>query len=235
MASTTTAESRTFWPQLAPEARPRERLLRHGPEVLTDAELLAVILRTGLPGRHVLALAEDLLSSFGGLRGLLGASIEQLNAASGLGPAKTSQLVAVMELGRRALAEQMQREHVLNRPDLVQSYCATLLAHQTIEICMALFLDTRLRLIAAEELSRGTISQATIYPRELVRAALRLHASTVILVHNHPSGSCEPSNADIQLTRHVGQALRLVDVRLADHIIVAGHQTVSMAKLGLVS
>lgn len=220
--------------QMPAEARPRERLLRHGPGVLTDAELLAIILRSGVRGQNVLALGQALVQRYGGLRGLFGASAGQLNAVPGLGPAKVCQLLAIVELARRSLAEEMQREHLLNRPELVRNYCATLLGHETIEVCMALFLDNRLRLIVAEELSRGTLSQATIYPRELVRAALRLHASTVILVHNHPSGVGEPSAADIQLTKHVSQALRLVDVRLADHIIVAGHTTVSMATLGLV-
>lgn len=228
------AEGGLRFGQLPPEARPRERLLRHGPGVLTDGELLAVILRSGVRGRNVLDLSQALLQRHGGLRGLFGATAQQLEDMPGLGPAKVCQLMAIVELARRSLAEEMQREHLLNRPELVRSYCATLLGHQSIEICMALFLDTRLRLIAAEELSRGTLSQATIYPRELVRAALRLHASTVILVHNHPSGVGEPSAADIQLTKHVSQALRLVDVRLADHIVVAGHTTVSMAMLGLV-
>lgn len=219
---------------LPADARPRERLLRHGAAVLTDGELLAVLLRTGVRGQDVLSLAQALLAGFGGLRGLLGADAGQLAQATGLGPAKISQLQAILELVRRSLAEPLRQGQLLNRPELVRAYCATLLGHHTIEVCHALYLDTQLRLLASEEVSRGTLSQATLYPRELVRAALRHHAAALILVHNHPSGSTEPSAADCLLTRQVSQALKLVDVRLADHIIVAGHQTVSMAAQGLV-
>lgn len=214
------------------EERPRERLLRHGARVLTDAELLAIVLRTGLPGCPVLELSRRLLSRFGGVRGLLGASPQQMLKTPGLGPAKASQLIAVLELTRRSFAEQMNRVPLLNRPELTQAYCQAQLAHQSVEVCLALYLDNRLRLIACEELSRGTLAQATIYPREVVRAALRHHAATVILAHNHPSGLAEPSTADKQLTRHLTQALALVDIRLADHIIVAGHVSVSMAARG---
>lgn len=212
--------------------QPRERLLRHGPRVLTDAELLAVVLRTGLPGCPVLELSRQLLTRYGGLRGMFGATPQQLLEAPGLGPAKASLLAAVLELSRRSLAEQISREHLLNRPELTQAYCQAQLAHQTVEVCLALYLDNRLRLIACEELSRGTLAQATVYPREVVRAALRHHAASVILAHNHPSGVAEPSAADKHLTQHLSRALALVDIRLADHIIVAGNQSVSMAALG---
>jgi len=215
--------------------RPRERLLRHGARVLSDAELLAIVLRTGLPGCPVLELSRRMLARFGGVRGLLGASPQQMLETPGLGPAKASQLIAVLELTRRSFAEEMNREPLLNRPELTQAYCQTQLAHQPVEVCLALYLDNRLRLIACEELSRGTLAQATIYPREVVKAALRHHAATVILAHNHPSGLAEPSTADRQLTRHLAQALALVDIRLADHIIVAGHVTVSMAARGEMS
>lgn len=219
-------------PKRLGDERPRERLLQHGARVLTDSELLAVVLRTGLPGCPVLELSRQLLTRFGGVRGLLSATPQQLQETPGLGPAKASQLIAVLELTRRSFAEQMNREHVLNRPDLTQAYCQAQLAHHSVEVCLALYLDNRLRLIACEELSRGTLAQATIYPREVVRAALRHHAATVILAHNHPSGLAEPSAADRQLTRHLSQALALVDIRLADHIIVAGHVAISMAARG---
>jgi len=212
--------------------RPRERLLKHGAQVLSDAELLAVVLRTGLPGCNVIELSHRLLGKFGGLRGLLGADAQQLAGTQGLGPAKTAQLIAILELARRSMAEQLTRERTLNRPELTQAYCMALLGHHTIEVCMALYLDNQLRLIASEELSRGTLAQAAVYPREVVRAALRHHAASVVLAHNHPSGLAESSAADRHLTRHVSQALALVDIRLVDHIIVAGHQAVSMAQLG---
>lgn len=212
--------------------RPRERLLLHGARVLSDAELLAVVLRTGLPGCNVIELSQRLLTKFGGLRGLLGADAHQLTGTQGLGPAKTAQLIAILELARRSMAEQLTRKRTLNRPELTQAYCMALLGHHTIEVCMALYLDNQLRLIASEELSRGTLAQAAVYPREVVRAALRHHAASVVLAHNHPSGLAEPSAADRQLTRHASQALALVDIRLIDHIIVAGHQTISMAQLG---
>lgn len=228
------AESSTAVPGTMPAdaERPRERLLRHGARVLSDAELLAVVLRTGLPGCHVIDLSHRLLMSFGGLRGLLGADAAQLSGTQGLGPAKASQLMAVLELSRRSMAEELTRERTLNRPELTEAYCSVLLAHHTVEVCIALYLDNRLRLIASEELSRGTLSQAAVYPREVVRAALRHHAASVVLAHNHPSGIAEPSAADRHLTKHLSQALALMDMRLTDHIIVAGHQTVSMARLG---
>lgn len=212
--------------------QPRERLLRHGPQVLSDAELLAVVLRTGLPGCHVIDLSHRLLSEFGGVRGLLGAEAQRLSSAHGLGPAKASLLIAVLELARRSMAEQLSRARTLNRAEITQAYCAALLGHHTVEVCVALYLDNQLRLIVSEELSRGTLAQAAVYPREIVRAALKHHAASVILAHNHPSGLAEPSAADRQLTRHVAQALQLVDIRLTDHIIVAGNQAVSMASLG---
>lgn len=217
---------------LPKESKPRERLLRHGPEVLTDAELLAVLLRTGMRGQHVLALAQQLLLQFGGLRGLLAAAPAQLAQTPGLGPAKASQLMAMLELTRRSLAEPMRRDTLLNRPETVREYCAALLGHADVEVCWVLYLDNQLRLVASEELSRGTLSQAPVYPREVVRAALRHHAAAVILSHNHPSGHAEPSQADRQITKRLREALQLIDVRLTDHIIVAGHQTVSFAERG---
>jgi DNA repair protein RadC len=219
-------------PAVAGEERPRERMMRHGAAVLTNAELLAVVLRTGMAGHGVLALAQDLLARHDGLRGLLGATAQSLVQAPGLGTAKACQLLAIQELARRSMAEMLTREHTLDRPQLVRDYCAALIADQPVECCVALYLDVRLRLIAHEEISRGTLSQATLYPREVVRAALRHHASAVILTHNHPSGLAEPSQADVLITRRLRDALALVDVRLLDHVVVAAGQTVSMAQSG---
>ncbi|GAA4339420.1 DNA repair protein RadC [Pigmentiphaga soli] len=227
---------RTTSPQAAlpPEEQPRERLLRHGPGVLTDAELLAVLLRTGTPGCNALELGRALLTRFGGLRGLFAAPRHELRKIPGLGDVKTGQLQAILELARREIGETLQRDDVMDHPEAVRRYCATTLAHREVECCLALYLDTRNRLIAGEMLSEGTLAQATLYPRELVRAALRHHAAAVILAHNHPSGNPDPSQADEQLTRHVRSALLLVDVRLLDHLIVAGRQITSMAERGLV-
>lgn len=221
--------------RVPPDSLPRERLWRHGPASLTDAELLAVVLGTGLPGRDVLSLASDLLGAFRGVRGLLSAEPQALVGTAGIGRARAAQLGAVMELARRSLAEDLAREHTLDDPARMQAYCAALLSHHTIEVCFALFLDNRLRLVATEAVGRGTLSQATVYPREVVRAALRHHAAMVVLAHNHPSGVAEPSEADRHLTRHLAQALALVDIRLVDHILVAGSRTVSFAEHGLMA
>lgn len=218
---------------LAPEERPRERLMRHGPAVLTDAELLAVLLRTGTAGCNALELGRKLLADFGGLRGLFSAPAAELRRTPGLGSVKTGQLQAILELARREIAETLQRDDVMSHPEAVRRYCATALAHLDIECCLALYLDARNRLIISEMLTTGTLAQAAVYPREIVRAALRHHAASVILTHNHPSGNPEPSQADEHLTRHVKSALQLVDIRLLDHIIVAGRQTTSLAERGL--
>ncbi len=218
---------------LSPDERPRERLLRHGPGVLTDAELLAILLRTGIRGCNAIELGRKLLTEFGGLRGLFGATRAELRRVPGLGEVKAGQLQAIMELARREIAETLSRDDVLGNPGDVKRYCAASLAHRDIECCMALYLDARNHLITTEMLTQGTLAQATVYPREIVRAALRHHAASVILAHNHPSGNPEPSQADEHLTRHVKSALALVDIRLLDHIIVAGKQTTSLAERGL--
>jgi len=217
-----------------PDERPRERLRRHGPGVLTDAELLAVLLRTGTRGCNAIELGRKLLKEFNGLRGLFAASTEELRAIPGLGDVKTGQLHAILELARREIAETLNRDDVLNTPGAVKQYCSLTLGHRDIECCMALYLDTRNRLIATTMLSEGTLAQTVVYPREIVRSALRLHAASVILSHNHPSGNPEPSDADERLTRQVKSALALVDIRLLDHIVVAGRITTSLAERGLV-
>lgn len=214
--------------------RPRERLLAHGAGVLTSPELLAIVLRTGTRGCSAVALGHHLIERFGGLRGLLSAEARALLAVDGLGAAKTCELLAINELNRRALEEELRRGHALDQPQRVKSYCISVLAPLRVEHCMALYLDTQYRLIAGEDISRGTLSQASVYPREIVKAALRHHAAALILAHNHPSGVAEPSAADLALTRHLKQALALVDIRLLDHLIVAGDAAVSLAERGQV-
>ncbi|HTJ99704.1 MAG TPA: DNA repair protein RadC [Bordetella sp.] len=219
-------------PSIPDSERPRERLLRHGAAVLTDAELLAVVLRTGTPGRPVMSLAHDILAHFTSLRGLFGAGPDTLGQVHGLGNAKICQLLSVLELARRAMREDLTDGCALDQPARVKQYCVALLGHHEVEHCMALYLDNRLRLIATGEVARGTLSQASVYPREVVRDALRHHAAALILAHNHPSGLAIPSEADARLTRHLKQALALVDVRLLDHLIVAGGTALSMAEQG---
>jgi DNA repair protein RadC len=214
--------------------RPRERLLANGPQALSEAELLAVFLRTGMRGRNALDVARDALQRFDGLNGLLAAERRDVESLPGFGPAKYAQLAAVMELARRALREDVRRDSVLNSPDRVRTYLCLSLAHATQEIFAALFLDAQNRLIAYRELFRGTLTQTSVYPREVVREALRLNAAGIILAHNHPSGAAEPSRADELLTRTLRDSLALVDVRVLDHIIVAGPaRAISFAERGL--
>lgn len=218
------------WPE---SERPRERLLTHGPQALSEAELLAVFLRTGLRGQTVLDLARSALQRFGGLNGLLGAPASQIKTLPGFGPAKVAQLQAVLELARRALHEDVKRSSLLNTPQSVRDYLRLRLATLPHEVFLALFLDAQNRLLVAEELFRGTLTQTSVYPREVVKQALRHNAAAVILAHNHPSGLAEPSRADELLTRALKDALALVDVRVLDHLIVAGNTSVSFAERGL--
>ena len=202
--------------------RPREKLLERGPEVLSDAELVAILLRTGLPGQDAIALAHHLIHEFGGLYGLLSAPPAALKEKLGLGPAKTAQLIAVLELARRTLREEMAQGISLTSIDHVRRYLKLSLANRTFEVFHALWLDARNRLIASEELFRGTLTQTSVYPREVVRRALHHNAAGVIFAHNHPSGLADPSGADEHLTEQLQAALGLVDVRVLDHFIVAG-------------
>lgn len=202
--------------------RPREKLLERGPEVLSDAELVAILLRTGVPGQDAIALAHSLIQEFGGLYGLLSAPSEALTGKLGLGPAKTAQLIAVLELARRTLREEMAQGVSLSSVDSVRRYLQLSLAHREFEVFHALWLDAQNRLIASEELFRGTLNQTSVYPREVVRRALQHNAAAVIFAHNHPSGVADPSGADEHLTTQLQAALRLVDVQVLDHFIVAG-------------
>ncbi len=214
-------------------ARPREKLLTLGPAALADAELIALLLRTGLPGTSVLQLAQQLLDAFGGLRGLLQASAADLKRVKGLGPAKRAEITAVMELARRSLAQRLAQRTVLSSPQQVKDFLRLQLAHEGQEVFAVMFLDVQNQLIRFEEMFRGTLSQTSVYPREIVKRALALQASAVILAHNHPSGTAEPSRADEFLTQTLKQALQLIDVRVIDHLVVGGDQAISFAERGL--
>ena len=219
---------------LPPDARPREKLLARGAGALSDAELLALLLRTGTAGRGVLQMAQEVLDSFGGLAGLLHASADDLKRIKGLGgSAKRAELVAVLELARRALAEQLRTQPVFETPGAVKDYVQLQLGQRPHEVFAALFLDSQHRLIALEELFRGTLSQTSVYPREVALRALHHHAAAVVLAHNHPSGSVQPSRADEVLTQTLKTALGLLDVRVLDHVIVGPGQALSMAEQGL--
>ena len=218
---------------LPADQRPREKLLARGPGALSDGELLALLLRTGLPGQGVFALAQSLLDGFGGMAGLLGAGPDDLRRIKGLGPAKRAEILAVMEVARRAIAQPLRAAPVFESPQQVKDYVALQLAARQQEVFAVLFLDHQHRLLQLEEMFRGTLAQTSVYPREVVRRALAHNAGAVILAHNHPSGVAEPSRADEQLTQALRQALGLVDVRVLDHLVVGRGQVVSMAERGL--
>jgi DNA repair protein RadC len=219
---------------LPADAQPREKLLARGPGALGDSELLALLLRTGTAGNGVLQMAQQLLDEFGGLAGLLHAGPDDLKRIKGLGgSAKRAQLVAVLELARRAMTQQLQQREVFGSPDAVKSYLQLHLAHRPHEVFAALFLDAQNRLIAMDELFRGTLTQTSVYPREVVLRALHRQAASVVLAHNHPSGAVQPSRADEALTHTLKAALSLVDVRVLDHVIVAPGNALSMAEAGL--
>lgn len=219
---------------LPQDARPREKLLARGPGALSDAELLAVLLRTGMPGKNVLQMGQELLRTFGGLSGLLHTTADDLQRINGLGgTAKRAQLVAVLELARRALAEKLKDKTMFDTPQAVRDYLQLQLGSRPHEVFAVLFLDSQHRLIALEELFRGTLTQTSVYPREVVVRALALNAASVVLAHNHPSGLAKPSRADEALTQTIKAALALVDVRVLDHFVVTSNLAVSMAELGL--
>lgn len=218
---------------LPADVRPREKLLARGPAALADAELLALLLRTGLPGRGVLELAQSLLDAFAGLAGLLRATPQDLKAVKGLGPAKRAELAAVLEISRRAMGAELAARPVFENPAHVREFLLLQLGGLPHEVFCVLFLDTQHRLVRMEEMFRGTLTQASVYPREVVRRALELHAAAVILAHNHPSGVAEPSRADEHLTQQLRSALQLVDVRVLDHMVVGANQVTSFAERGL--
>jgi len=219
----------TDWPE---GERPREKLLERGAAALSDAELLAIFLRVGVTGKSAVDLARDLVQHFGGLTRLFNAGPAEFSAFPGMGPAKYAQLQAVLEMARRALGEDMKRGDALNSPRAVRDYLRLLLGGRNHEVFMALFLDAQNRVLSSEELFRGTLTQTSVYPREIVVRALHHNAAGVILAHNHPSGVAEPSQADRWLTDQLKAALGLVDVKVIDHFIVAGSEGFSFCERG---
>lgn len=217
------------WPL---QERPRERLISEGAQALSNAELLALFLRTGVKGKNAVELARDTVHHFGSLQGLFGASLKDFSAVHGLGSAKFAQLQAVMELARRAIGEDLQSGCALGSPKAVKEYLRMMLNRQTHESFFVLFLDVKNRLIEAKEMFRGTLTHTSVYPREVVKEALARNAASLMLAHNHPSGSTDPSESDLLLTRALVQALALVDVRILDHFVVAGNQIHSFAEHG---
>lgn len=220
----------TDWPE---GERPREKLLSKGPEALSDAELLAIFLRVGVTGKSAVDLARELLARFGTLSRLFAADLATFSETLGMGPAKYAQLKAVLEMAKRALQEELRAGNVLDSPGAVRDYLRLTLAARPHEMFMAVFLDAQNRVVSTEELFRGTLTQTSVYPREVVKRAMYHNAASVIFAHNHPSGVVEPSQADRQLTTVLKQALALVDTRVLDHFIVAGSDILSFSERGL--
>lgn len=218
------------WP---PGERPRERLLAKGAAALSDAELVALLVRTGAAGCNAIELARDLLLRFGSLAALCAAPVAAIAAVPGFGPARSATFAAALELVRRSLVEQAHARDALVSPQAVRDYLRLTLGARPCEVFVGLFLDSQNRVLASEELFRGTLAQTSVYPREVVKAALAHNAAAMIFAHNHPSGVAEPSRADELLTQALKQALALVDIRTLDHFVVAGGQLTSFAERGL--
>ncbi|WP_085578945.1 MULTISPECIES: DNA repair protein RadC [unclassified Pseudomonas] len=212
--------------------RPREKLLEQGSASLSDAELLAIFLRTGVSGKSAVDLARHLLNQFGSLRFLLEADLNAFSGQLGLGPAKFAQLQAVLEMGRRHLAERMRRKPALESPQVVRDYLKAMLRHEPHEVFGCLFLDSKHQVLTFETLFRGSIDNTAVHPREIVKRSLANNAAAVILCHNHPSGNTDPSEADRVLTKRLQKALELIDVRVLDHFIVGEGEPLSMAECG---
>ena len=221
----------TDWPE---GERPREKLMRRGAHSLSDAELLAIFLRTGMKGKSAVDLARELLSRFGNLASLFSADLSAFTEVPGMGPAKYAQLQAVIEMAKRALSEQIQHQDALTSPGSVRDYLRLHLQGRKQEVFAALFLDAQNRVVAIEDLFCGTLTQTSVYPREVVKRGLYHNAAGVILAHNHPSGSAVPSNADQTLTQALKAALALVDIKVLDHFIIGAGETLSFAERGLI-
>lgn len=219
------------WPEME---RPREKLLTHGAQVLSDAELLAIFLRTGVKGKSAVDLARELLSDFGNLRSLLTADLNTFCQSHGLGSAKFAQLQAVLEMAKRHLAQELERGDALTSPQLTQRYLLSQLRDRSHEVFACLFLDNQHRVIRYQELFHGTLDGAAVYPREVVKQALSVGAAAVILAHNHPSGVAEPSRSDRAITDRLAEALGLMDIRVLDHLVVGDGYCVSFAERGWV-
>jgi DNA repair protein RadC len=222
----------TQWPE---DERPRERLLKQGAAALSDAELVAIFLRVGVAGKSAVDLARDLVAQFGSLNGLFLASEKDLCAVHGMGQAKYVQLQAVLEMAKRALAEDIKLTDALASPKAVRDYLKLTLARLPHEVFVAVFLTSQNRVIEVEEIFRGTLTQTSVYPREIVKLALAHNAASVIFAHNHPSGEPNPSQADQALTRTLAEALALIDVRVLDHFIVAPGASLSFAEQGMLN
>jgi len=220
----------TDWPA---SERPREKLLELGVEALSDAELLAIFLRVGVTGKSAVDLARDLLTQFGSLNGIFAAQLSELTQVHGIGSSKYVQLQAIFEMSRRALNEQMQVKDMLSSPKQVRDYLCLRLCNLTREVFVVLFLDAQNRVVTTEEMFSGTLTQTSVYPREVVKRALHHNAASVIFAHNHPSGIAQQSQADELITKQLKEALALVDVRVLDHFIVAGNTTLSFSERGL--
>ncbi len=218
------------WPQ---DQRPREKLLKQGPSSLNDAELLAIFLRTGVRGKNAIQLGQDLLNAFDGVAGLFASAPEALSKIKGLGPAKLVQILAIKELAARVLLGELRQRDSLNSPQAVKDYLRLSLMNRDREVFVAVFLDAQHRVIASEELFSGTLTQTSVYPREIVKRALAHNAAAVIFAHNHPSGVAEPSRADEMLTATLKRTLDLVEVRVLDHFVVGGSTILSFAERGL--
>jgi DNA repair protein RadC len=220
----------TDWPE---GERPREKLLANGAHSLSDAELLAIFLRVGVTGKSAVDLARDLLQVFGSLNGIFSADLTQISTVHGMGESKYCQLQAIYEMSQRALAEQMKSGDILNSPQKVRDYLCLKLGNLNREVFLVIFLDTQNRIIAHEILFEGTLTQTSVYPREVLKRVLHHNAASVIFAHNHPQGIAKQSRADEMITQELKKALSLVDVRVLDHFIVAGNQILSFSEKGL--
>lgn len=210
--------------------RPREKLIANGVSALSDAELLAIFLRVGVKGKSAVDLSRELLNTFGSLNGIFSASLAELSAVNGIGQSKYCQLQAIFEMSRRALNEDIQSGTLIQSPDKVRDYLTLTLMPLKHEVFMVIFLDAKNHVITHEILFEGTLTQSAVYPREIIKKVIAHHAAAIILAHNHPSGSLEPSQADIAITSSIKQAMQLIDVSVLDHLIVAGNQMYSFAE-----
>lgn len=218
--------------QARARSMPRERLRTSGPGALSDEELLALLLGSGLPGHDVFDVARSLIERFGSLRVMLDAQREEFDGLRGIGPAKAAKLLAVLELARRALAEQLDEKPLVDTPGAVEDYLRLMIGARPYEVFVCLYMDVRHRLIRPEESSRGSLTRMVVYPREIVRRALMLNAASLIVAHNHPSGAVQPSASDRRLTRVLRETLALVDVQLVDHLVIGARETYSFARNG---